>query len=59
MRVIYGSDIDMEVSDDLNPAEIMETLKGTYRELDNGTYNITTEGGERVMRISLRSGRKA
>ena len=59
MKVIYGSVVDIEVADDLNPNEVMDTLKGAYSELENATYAITTESGARVMRISLRTGSKA
>jgi hypothetical protein len=59
MRVIYGNEINTTVSDSVEPADIMETMKANYRELANATYNVAEEGGEQVMRITLRSGSKA
>lgn len=59
MRVIYDNEIDTNVNDNVSPDDVMTTLKANYTELNNATYAITTEGGERVMRISLTSGSKA
>lgn len=59
MRVIYGNEIDTNVNDNVTPEDVMTTLKSSYRELDNATFNVATESGERVMRVSLRSGSKA
>ncbi|RLA61408.1 MAG: hypothetical protein DRQ78_08705 [Epsilonproteobacteria bacterium] len=59
MRVIYGNEIDTNVSDNVDPADVMETLKSNYRELSNASYNVSDESGESVMRVTLRSGSKA
>ena len=59
MRVIYGNEINTTVSDSVEPADVMETMKSNYRELSNATYAVADEGGESVMRITLRSGSKA
>jgi hypothetical protein len=59
MRVIYGTDIDMTVPDTLSGEEIMATLKENYSELSRGTFTITTENDERVMRVTVQSGSKA
>ena len=59
MRVIYDNEIDTNVNDSVSPEDVMTTLRANYRELDNATFNIASESGERVMRIALRSGSKA
>lgn len=59
MRIIYGDQVNTVVDDSTAPADIMDVMKDTYSELSNGQYNVTTEGGEQVMRITLRSGSKA
>lgn len=59
MRVIYGNEINTTVSDNVDPEDVMATMKSNYRELSNATYSVSDEGGESVMRITLRSGSKA
>lgn len=58
MKVKYN-DFVSQVSDDVDPEEIMRTLRQSFSELINGTYSIVTEGGERVMKVFLRTGSKA
>lgn len=59
MRVIYGNEVNTVVPDESNPQEILTILRESYAELANSDHSITTEGGERVMRITLKSGSKA
>lgn len=59
MRVIYGDQLNTTISDDVSPDDIFATLKDSFNELRNGTYNVTTENGERVMRVTVRAGSKA
>lgn len=59
MRVIYGTEVNTVVSDTLEPKDILVALAETYRELANGEYTVTTEGDERVMRVTLKAGNKA
>lgn len=59
MRVIYGNEIDTTVSDNVDPADVMETLKANYTELSNATYAVAVEDGTSVMRVTLQSGSKA
>lgn len=59
MRVIYGQEVNTVVDDSTNPDDIMATLKESFAELSRGEYTISTEGGEQVMRITLKSGSKA
>jgi hypothetical protein len=59
MRIIYGNEVNVVVEDDTDPVEAMNLLKESYSELSNAKYNISTEGDERVMRVTLDSGRKA
>lgn len=59
MRIIYGSEVNIVVDDNTPPSEIMTVLKQSYKELENSEYNITTENGEQVMRVTLKSGTKA
>lgn len=59
MRVIYGNEVNTIVEPGVTPEAVIATLKGVYSELSNSQYNITTEGGEEVMRITLESGGKA
>lgn len=59
IRVIYGTEVDTTVDGTLSPQAIFDTLKNTYKELADGTFNVTTEGGQRVLRITLKEGRKA
>lgn len=60
MRVIYGTELNIDVDDSLTKAEILATLSETYAELKNASATITTNAeGERTMTISLRTGNKA
>ena len=59
MKVIYGNEVNTDVPADSNPAEILEILKDSYAELTNAEYTIAVEGGESVMRITLKAGNKA
>lgn len=59
MRVIYGTSVNMVVNDQLRPEDMFDNLKATYPELVNGTWVMSTENGENVMRVSLRAGGKA
>lgn len=60
MRVIYGDQVNTVLSDDVSADDIFATLKNSFTELSsNGTYNLTSENGERVMRVSVRAGTKA
>ncbi len=58
MRVKYN-DFVSQVSDDMDPNEIMKALRQSFSELLNGTYEILTEGTEKVMKVFLRTGNKA
>ncbi len=58
MRVKYN-DFSSVVPDDSNPAQVFNVLKDTFTELQNGSYNIETENGEKVMKVFLRTGSKA
>ena len=59
MRVIYGTEVDTTVRDNVSADSVMSALRENYSELANASYAITTEDGSRVMRITLRSGSKA
>jgi len=59
MQVIYGTDINVNVADNVDPEDVMETLRGNYSELSNGSYTINEEDGSSVMRVKLESGSKA
>lgn len=60
IRVIYGTEFDHTVDGDLTPEVILDTLKPTYKELADATYQITTDAeGNRTMRITLKEGKKA
>jgi hypothetical protein len=59
MRVIYGNEVNTTVPDGSDPQEILGILRDTYAALANAEYNVASEGGEQVMRITLKSGSKA
>lgn len=59
MRVKYGNEVDTQVPDDSDPQEILNILKESYAELSNAEYSFSTEDGERVMTLRLKSGNKA
>ncbi len=59
MKVVYGSVFQTEVADTVDPAAIFNSLKDTYSELKNGTYEVTGTGASRTMTISVKSGKKA
>ncbi len=58
MRVKYN-EFSNVVPDDLDPAAIFNTLKNTFPELSNGTYEVVQENGEKTMKVSVRGGSKA
>jgi hypothetical protein len=59
-RVIYGTEIDTTVDGSLTPEVILSTLRGTYKELADAEFTITSDGdGNDVMRITLKEGKKA
>lgn len=59
MKLIYGTNINATVDDNLAPEDIMATLKESYPELSQGTYAITGPEGDKVMTVTVRSGAKA
>ena len=59
MRVIYGNEVNTVVPDGSDPKEILNILKDSYAELANAEYTLSNEGGEQVMRVTLKSGSKA
>ncbi len=58
MKVKYNDFVSV-VPDDVEPATIFNTLKGTFQELANGAYTVDTIAGEKVMNIYLKTGSKA
>ena len=58
MKVKY-KDFTAVVPDETDPTTILNTLKGTFSELSNGSYEIVNEGGEKTMKIFLKTGSKA
>lgn len=58
MKVVYN-DFSAVVPDDVNPVEVFNQLKSVYAELSNGSYNISTENGEKTMKVFLKTGSKA
>lgn len=58
MRVKYN-ELNTVVPDDVDPATVFNTLKASFGELSNGEYTIVQEGGEKVMKVSLKTGSKA
>lgn len=58
MRVKYN-DFTSVVPDEVDPAVVFNTLKSNFGELANGAYDVTTEGGEKVMKVYLKTGSKA
>lgn len=59
MRVIYGNELNTTVPDGSDPKEVLTILKESYAELSNAEYNVATEAGEQVMRVTLKAGNKA
>ncbi|MBP7966694.1 hypothetical protein KAZ66_00330 [Candidatus Woesebacteria bacterium] len=59
IQVIYGTEVDATVDGDLTPEQIINALKETYKELSDSQYSITEGDGLRVMRITLKEGKKA
>ncbi len=59
IRVIYGTEVDTTVDGTLKPEDIFNTLKNTYKELADGQFTVNTVDGQRVMKITLKEGRKA
>lgn len=59
MRVIYGNELNTTVPEGSDPKEVLTILKESYAELSNAEYNVTTEAGEQVMRVTLKAGNKA
>lgn len=58
MKVQYN-DFNAVVPDDMDPNAVFNTLKQTFTELQNGSYNVVVENGEKIMKPFVQSGSKA